>query len=1242
MLKVMKRLLIISFLILGLASFIKADEKEDSLIFYFQRASIAYDNGNYQDACLSLENTLRLYKEISGDISRDTIYANTESSYAFLCYEIKDYEKAFKLWNEVKEIRRNVFGANHPTYISFLDNLASFYYGIGDINEAIRIKSEVLEIIRRTEGTNNQKYCDCIDGLVNFYAELGDLEKGFQLATQAMEIKLEIFGDHHPSYATSLSYLARYFAHYGNYQKAIEYGTQALDIRKTALGENHLDCALSFSNLAVYYSYVGDYAKAAESQKQAMDIEKRTWGEVNPGYATSLSNLAGYYANLGDYSKAIELTRQSMEIRREIFGEEHPDYATSLNNLAVDYSKLGEDEKAIEYETQALEIRRKILGEENPDFAASLSNLASFYAGMDNFSKAIDLETQALEIKKKNLGENHPDYSLSLSNLANYYFSIGDYEMAVKNISYALEIQKSVFGENHPSYARSLGMLAGFYARQGNYIKALELDQQALVIFRKVFDRNHPEFINLLNNLTIVYSNLGDYLKAIECAKSAMEIEKELLGEEHPDYATCLNNLATLYLESGNKEKAIELDGQALEIRKKIFGGEHSLYALSLSNLAVDYSYSGDYKKAIELTIEALELREKKFGKNHPDYALSLNNLAKCYFMLGDREKAIEIGNKALDCIRNSMGKAHTNYASFLGNLVDYYFDNDDFTEIVPLIKEYMSFVRNNVVTTFSALTANERSLYWDKYSYAFSSWIPRLLSSSEILETAPLLYDNSALFAKGLLLSTELEMTKLIQESGDDEALQMYSELRQNRQMLNAQYSKPIAERSINCDSLERVSNNLERLLVSRVKEFGDYTRNLNITWQDVQSKLRDEDIAIEFLSYTDKDGEMHYAALTLCKNDTAPILMPLFVESKLLEASGDDNTYQTSAADSLVWAPLLSRLEGKSHVYFAASGMLHSVGIEYLSSMEGKECYRLSSTRELVTHKSSVTMRGATLYGDIDYDATYASIEDSIPAPIRDYAMNTAISRHRGMFDNRSINDGVGALSSTRVELEEVSALMKALGVPVDTLMGVLASEESFKALSGKRKSLLHISTHGFYYNDENANNLKPHLRQMLIGDDRPSYAEDRSLLRCGLCFAGANQALLGKSQPAEWQGDGILNALEIAQTDLRGLDLVVLSACETALGDIAQGEGVFGLQRGFKKAGAKTILMSLWRVNDVATNILMVEFYKNYLAGKSKLESLRKAQQYVRDYTDEKGEKLFDDSHYWAGFILLDALD
>lgn len=161
-----------------------------------------------------------------------------------------------------------------------------------------------------------------------------------------------------------------------------------------------------------------------------------------------------------------------------------------------------------------------------------------------------------------------------------------------------------------------------------------------------------------------------------------------------------------------------------------------------------------------------------------------------------------------------------------------------------------------------------------------------------------------------------------------------------------------------------------------------------------------------------------------------------------------------------------------------------------------------------------------------------------------------------------------------------------------------------------------------------------MSDHIRMMFLGNDRPTYVEDQSLLRCGLCLAGANQTLSGKSQPSEGQGDGILNALEIAQTDLRGLDLVVLSACQTALGDVVQGEGVFGLQRGFKKAGAQSILMSLWEVDDKVTHIFMTEFYRAWTSGMTKTAALKSAQSKVKSK--------YPDPRHWAAFILLDALD
>ena len=197
-----------------------------------------------------------------------------------------------------------------------------------------------------------------------------------------------------------------------------------------------------------------------------------------------------------------------------------------------------------------------------------------------------------------------------------------------------------------------------------------------------------------------------------------------------------------------------------------------------------------------------------------------------------------------------------------------------------------------------------------------------------------------------------------------------------------------------------------------------------------------------------------------------------------------------------------------------------------------------------------------------------------------------------------------------------------------------GSIGAESTIKALSGKRISNLHISTHGFYYSEKEVES-KQDLRHLsfLQHDDTPRYIEDKSMTRSGLLFAGANATLKGDSVP-EGCDDGILTAQEIASLDFRGLDLLVLSACQTGLGEI-KGDGVFGLQRGFKKAGAQTIVMSLWKVDDFATNLLMTQFYNNLLAGHSKREAFHKAQEVVRSNYP-------DDPHKWAGFIMLDGLN
>ena len=1119
----MKRILLLILCIISIASTSIANEMVDSLYYYRKQADTAILKNKKDKASCYYAKTLTLYKEIYGDVSEDTAYAEIASIYANLCYQSGNYEAAIEVLTEASQIYKSVFGKSHPHYLNAMEELAHFYrsYGV-------------------------------------YYSDHFNYGERIRLVNEAMKIIKSSFNIEHSDYVITLELLSSLYSLSGNTQEAICLRKEALEIRKIVSGAKNTEFAASLSHLAEDYYKEGDISEAIRLMTEALNIQK-LFVENNPSsYTLIVNKLALYYSEQGDYKKTLHLLTESVDISKKIFGEDHPNYAETLVDLADYYKMLGNYNNAISLATDANSIFLKDLDKYRTDYVYSLMIMASCYSGLWEEGKALQLVSNAIDIYRETFDERDLLYAHLLLYQANLHHFFKNVDEAIRLATKAIDIQKQFLGDNNLEYASSLNRLASYYSSIEKYDKAIPLLRKAMAI---TADKDQYQYSDLLNTLTDIYEKKGNIDEAIQLLKESQQVLRKYVCNNEDQYGLLL-------------------------------------YTGTLIRLASCYKSKEEYHEAVQLDNEALEITYQLYGKNNPCYAEGLNDLAFDYYNLGQNERAIS------------------------------------------LIREYLPMVRYFLLNSFIGLTSNERFMFWNRFSIDLETNIPLLIIHSDTPHSASLLFDNTALFAKNLLLSTELEMTKLIQESGDAEAQLMYSEYRENRQLLNHQYSKPIKERNINCDSLERVSSTLERQLVSRVKEFGDYTRNLSITWRDVQNKLDDNDIAIEFLCYPELDGTIVYAALSLCKNDTTPVLTQLFVETQLLSSKSIEETYQTALTDALVWGGLSSRLEGKSRVYFSASGMLHNIGVEYLPSMEGKDCHRLSSTRELVTHQPSQAIGSATtkavIFGGIDYDATYASIEKSEPQYVKDYyAMSTEPDKKRGSYDYRSIQRyGVDSLPGSHAEMQEIYAMLKNQHVHCDTLSGTKASEESFKALSGQRKNLLHISTHGFYYTLEETENLNDHLKKMLIQNDRPTYVEDQSLLRCGLCLAGANQTLSGKSQPSEGQGDGILNALEIAQTDLRGLDLVVLSACQTALGDVVQGEGVFGLQRGFKKAGAQSILMSLWKVDDKITRIFMTEFYRAWTSGMTKTAALKCAQSKVKSK--------YPDPRHWAAFILLDALD
>ena len=751
------------------------------------------------------------------------------------------------------------------------------------------------------------------------------------------------------------------------------------------------------------------------------------------------------------------------------------------------------------------------------------------------------------------------------------------------------------------------------------------------------------DYAESLSNLTTYCNYLHDYSHALEYGTKALEIRKSLLGEKHSDYAMLLNNLAYSYYGLDKYDKAIELGTKALEIEKSISGEKGSAYEIYLNNLALYYSYKGDNERAIELCTKALDICRSAIDKISPEYSALSENLALYYYYSGDFSKAKELGINALEIQEKVAGDKHPQYMSalrfvavcdiFLGNYLD----------ALSNVTKSISLCNSNILQFFSGLSSHQRSSYWKSVSYLYTDLFPSVFFQTNSFNTSDL-YNQSALFAKGILLSTDVEMRKLILESGDTTLITKYNNLLSNISIYNKLIETPNNKRYVDTDSLNRVIEQQEMELARESKLYGDYTHNLTISWKDVQKGLDDNDIAIEFLNFPiyNTDSTM-YVALTLKKEYDSPHMVTLF-EEKQLKAISEDVYYTYTDVSDLVWKPLEEELIGVKNIYFAPSGELHRIGIEYLPINKMKNIsdvytlHRLSSTRQLAVIQDETEGKNNILYGGLDYDEkSNVILTDSVST--KESILRSAFSRAN--VDSLSMRSSFEYLEGTKKEADMIAEDMKQHRVPYIYYSGIDGTEESFKQQDGTRPKLMHIATHGFFLTEKEAEKSKFARSKMELrtegGPKGGRSVEDKSMTRSGLLFSGCNHAIHHEHIP-DGEEDGILTAQEISMLDLRGLDLVVLSACQTGLGDIVSGEGVFGLQRGFKKAGAKTILMSLDKVNDEATRILMVEFYRNLMNGKSKYQSLKEAQKHLRQVDNGK----YDDPKYWASFIMLDGLN
>jgi CHAT domain-containing protein len=455
------------------------------------------------------------------------------------------------------------------------------------------------------------------------------------------------------------------------------------------------------------------------------------------------------------------------------------------------------------------------------------------------------------------------------------------------------------------------------------------------------------------------------------------------------------------------------------------------------------------------------------------------------------------------------------------------------------------------------------------------------------------------------MLLNTEKSISEVANKKGG-KIKQLSDELNEIENKLNGPHS--MAEDSLLRKKSTSLSNELG-LACSKDPSLNIY---LAYTWEDVRKSLKEGEKAIEFFVSSEFVDEPSYNALIIGKDDECPALVKLCKASELSSISRTD---VGMSAYELVWKKMETLLQGVENVYFSPDGILYQMPIETsLKSIKGINAIRLSSTRQLLARQSNWSLpQNADIFGGFQYGENLAKISSN------------------------KVRAGMGDLPATKIEAETCMKLLNNASVATSSHLGSLGTEESFKNISGTETNLIHIATHSILMD----NNFLEEISSDSLTSEELTKID--MMNRAALLFSGANSTIKG-SNYKDNTNDGILTASEIAKLDLQDVDLAVLSACETALGDVS-GEGVFGLQRGFKKAGVKSIMMSLWKVDDDATMLFMKSFYKSWIENEShnKVKALYDAQDAVKSFKGNINGKYrdFSDSQYWASFVLLDAI-
>ena len=1028
---------------------------------------------------------------------------------------------------------------------------------------------------------------------------------------RAMAVRARILGDGHVETADAVEYLGLALQGKQDTEAAIELYRDVLEVRISAYGEEHPDVAIAFVNMAIALKKMSDFDGAESYYLRALELKRRLFGGGSEEVSVVLGGLGGLHFHAGKLGQSEQLYRERLEIVYALDGDRSGSAARALNNLAVVVQNRGDLAAAESFILEALSIYRELFGNEHMKVETSLNNLATLYYKRGDYASAESMFREGAALSRKLEGDDSEDLATRLFNLAVTMQARGNYAGAEPAYREALLIRRRIHGEEHRDVATCLNGLAGLQQRRGDYATAGALHREALAMRRKLLGDEHPSVSTSLHHVAAIMRLQGDYTGAEPLFREALAISRQVYGDEHVQVSTDISSLALVLQSKGDHEGAESLFREALAMRRTVLGEEHPRVAASMHDLAGLLRLKGEYAEPEELYVAALKMRRDLLCESHPNVSATLMSLAGLHMSQGDYASAEPLLTEAAESYEAARLRAGSGLAG---------------TTFTTSPYPSLAATRLELGMENGAWPACEMSL---GRALADMLWVSagRRLAQHEAAreDSLRLALSDAETFLAGLEREAKVDPSAAV--------------------------SDRMAELRLEVAALEVDWSTLQTELAQKYPVASGRVESLD----EVQAALGDGEAIVGWLDVGVTGGE-HLAWGYVVRRDSPVAWARLPVDGSDADSDPYDARDAFSAALSDVatpglalrrdarrmWAqrvePLMPFLDGVEYVTAVTSGAMSGLPLEVFADPDGEtlgERFIVSyapsaSIYALLAERGEPAGTRTLLAGDPPYnDDQLAQMEDESlsgelyaaidTAPVDGWVLRSALGA------NREALSSLPRLPGSRAEIE---AIQSATPEPM-VLLGPRASEEEFLALSESGElrefSTLHIATHA------------------IMDSDHP----DNSALvmsQTGLPDALETATMGGRIY------DGLISAKEIAREWDLDADLVTLSACETGLGRKVSGEGHIGFAHALFQAGARSLLVSLWKVEDRATAMFMRRFYENLFGGydderaghtgesMSKAEALREAKFWLRDYVDDAGRTPYEHPYYWSAFVLI----